>query len=422
MKSSPSISLSHFILRTLCSPRVSLTFSLIYPLVPFCVPLSFYCHSGCLLGANWYLCCGSKPSTAQPRDLKGNLFSPQRDKSCWRDYISFAAVITGSLAVLIQWLWIALVSLPAFVSACHLFIEKTAEWYKRREGSSNYLTQGLPQKTLNLRLIFISFSVKYSLVLAIFIPLGLLYFPFLSYFHLLLLFPTIMVPETFSFDLPFRLYLLSPPSACCRWHCEFPGQVEQCTSPPSFCLSGLTSSGDRPLAPLISPPPSPLLPSLVSSLPTVSTVVTGASHSHSASFLTTSGPFPRAPIWSPWRLKGCSKASSCCVKVKVFHQRILPLCPFPSLVSELLLAVCTKDAYSFIFFFPFSPPCPTCSIQRNIFLRSAYQSTAAVVLNFHCTQRSDFIPLLASIMINPFISWWHLMDAGADRYWSLLRR
>lgn len=112
-----------------------------------------------------------------------------------------------------------------------------------------------------------------------------------------------------------------------------------------------------PGSPHLPPPlPSPLLPSLVSFLPTVSTVVTGASHSHSASFLTTSGPFPRAPIWSPWRLKGCSKASSCCVKVKVFHQRILPLCPFPSLVSELLLAVCTKDAYSFIFFFSHFPP------------------------------------------------------------------
>lgn len=166
---------------------------------------------------------------------------------------------------------------------------------------------------------------------------------------------------TFSFDLPFRLYLLSPPSACCRWHCEFPGQVEQCTSPPSFCLNGLTSSGDRPLAPLISPPPitPPSTTCFLSA--TVSTVVSRSSHSHSASFLTTSGPFPRAPIWSPWRLKGCPKAASCCVKVKVFHQRILPLSPFPSLVSGLLLAVCTKDAYSFIFppiFPPHVPPVP----------------------------------------------------------------
>lgn len=72
------------------------SFSLICPLEPFCVPLSFYFHSGCLLVANWYLCCGSNPSTAQPRDLKENLFSPQRDKSCWRDYIWFSAVITGS--------------------------------------------------------------------------------------------------------------------------------------------------------------------------------------------------------------------------------------------------------------------------------------------------------------------------------------
>lgn len=54
------------------------------------------CPSLFLLVASWYLCCGSNPSTAQRRDLKENLFSPQRDKSRWRDYNWFAAVITGS--------------------------------------------------------------------------------------------------------------------------------------------------------------------------------------------------------------------------------------------------------------------------------------------------------------------------------------
>lgn len=35
-------------------------------------------------------------STDQLRDLKENVFVQQRDKSCWRDYIWFEAVITGS--------------------------------------------------------------------------------------------------------------------------------------------------------------------------------------------------------------------------------------------------------------------------------------------------------------------------------------
>lgn len=70
-----------------------------------------------------------------------------------------------------------------------------------------------------------------------------------------------------------------------------------------------------------------------------------------------------------------------------------------------------------LLFLPFLPPhVPTCSFRMNIFLRSMYQRATAAALNFHCTQKSDFIPLLASIIINASISWWHLTVAGADSY------
>lgn len=97
-------------------PRGSLTVSLMCPLEPFCVLLSFYCHSGCLSvgpkmifvlwGLEWI------PSTDQLSDLKENLFAPQRDRSCWGDYIWFEAVITGSFVSAHS---VALASLSAFV-------------------------------------------------------------------------------------------------------------------------------------------------------------------------------------------------------------------------------------------------------------------------------------------------------------------
>lgn len=169
------------------------------------------------------------------------------------------------------------------------------------------------------------------------------------------------------------------------------------------------------------PPPSPLLPPLVSSLlpfsrSSAATHTLTPHHSSQPQAPSPGPPFGHHGDWKVvqkqhlivWRLKFSTRES--------FHL-------VPSLLWCLSCCwLCAQKMPTHSFFLLFSPSCPTCSFQRNIFLRSAYQSTAAVVLNFHCMQRSDFIPSLSSIIVNPFISWWRLMDAGADKYWSPLRR
>lgn len=228
-----------------------------------------------------------------------------------------------------------------------------------------------------------------------------------------------------SFFLPFHLHLLSPSSPCCCWHCRFPAQVEQCTSPPSFRLNDLTSSSDRPLLP--SPPlPSPLPPfhhpSSLHLFPLCFLFHIHLLHialSHLA-FLITLGPFPRASVWSPWWLKGCSKAASCCVKVKVFHQRILPLSGFSGVWSA---AGYVHQRCWLLRFPPIFPP-----LTSHLFLSKEHIFEVNVSKRRSCSSEFPlqaeirfFPPLLASIIRNPFIFWWLLTVAGADNYWNPLR-
>ena len=215
----------------------------------------------------------------------------------------------------------------------------------------------------------------YSVVPTIFILLGFLYFSFLSYFHPLLLLPIIVFPVTFSFALPFRLYLLSPPSACCHWH--WVSRAGWAVHIPTIFLSQWLNIKQWQTLGSRHPPPLHLFPLCFRFH------VSRSSHSHSASFLTTSGPFPRAPIWSPWWLKGCPEAESCWLRVKVFHQRILPLSTIPTLLSELLLDMCTKNAYTFIFphIFP---------LMSHLFLSK--KNIFEVSVSKHCRCASEFSP------------------------------
>lgn len=211
-------------------------------------------------------------------------------------------------------------------------------------------------------------------------------------------------------------------------------QIPPLCSPPSLVLS--------PITPLFSPliltasfssscslPHHPLFPSFSSPL-SLSTSL----YFPSTLFFITSGPFPRASTRSPWWLKGYPIAVSCCVKVKVFpafHQWTFPFSPLPfsrecaSLAA--LLAVYTKVAYSFIFSqFSLSsvPPVFFSSLNGTVFEANISKSHCWLLLllqlkaSYWCIEKSDFILLLASIILKPFISWPYLTPHNSCRCWD----